>query len=50
MNSASEPKERSSLTSALADLVTPTGDDHLCAFLGEGDGGGAPDAGEAPGN
>ena len=32
----------------LADLVTPTGDNHLCAFLGEGDGRGAPDAVSPP--
>jgi hypothetical protein len=32
----------------LADLVTATGDNHFCALLGEGDGGGAPDARESP--
>ena len=34
----------------LAGLVTPTGNDHLRALLGEGDGGGAPDAGESTGD
>jgi hypothetical protein len=34
----------------MADLVTPTGDNHFCALLGEGDGGGAPDAREPPGD
>ena len=33
------------LDERLADLVTPTGDNHFCALLGEGDGGGAPDTG-----
>src|SRR5882757_7276470 len=41
LNSASEPSERNSLTSAL-----PAGYDHLRALLGEGDGGGATDAGQ----
>jgi hypothetical protein len=36
MNSASEPKERSSLNERLAGLITPTGNDHLRALLGEG--------------
>src|SRR6202021_1369900 len=34
----------------LAGLVTPTGHDHLRALLGEGDGGGAADAGEPTGD
>jgi hypothetical protein len=38
------------LRERLADLVTPTGDNHFCALLGEGDGGGAPNAGEATGD
>src|SRR6202790_4422375 len=38
------------LSERLANLITPTGNDYLRALLGEGDGGGAPDAGEAPGD
>src|ERR1700756_2743306 len=38
------------LDERLAGLVTPTGNDHLRALLGEGDGGGAPDAGESAGD
>jgi hypothetical protein len=38
MNSACEPNKRSSLASALADLIASTGSDHLGALLGEGDG------------
>src|ERR1700704_4243561 len=34
----------------LARLVAPTGDDHLCALLGEGDGGGAPNAAQGAGD
>src|SRR5229473_7575409 len=49
MNSASEPKERSSLTS-IADLITPTRNNYFCALPGESDGGGAPDASEATGD
>jgi hypothetical protein len=48
MNSASEPRERSSFASAWP--TSPTGDDDFCAFLGEGDGGGASDARESPGD
>ena len=36
------------LNERLAGLITPTGNDHLRALLGEGDGGGAPDAGKPP--
>ena len=36
MNSASEPKER--INERLAGIITPTGNDHLRALLGEGDG------------
>jgi hypothetical protein len=38
------------LDECLAGLITPTGNDHLRALLGEGDGGGAADAGEATGD
>src|ERR1700682_543009 len=38
------------LNERLAGLVTPTGNDHLRALLGEGDGGGGADAGEATGD
>src|SRR6202051_2597177 len=38
------------LDERLAGLVTPTGNDHLRALLGEGDGGGTPDAGETAGD
>jgi hypothetical protein len=31
-------------------LITPAGDDHFRALPGEGDGGGAPDAGESTGD
>src|SRR5580704_3498613 len=34
------------LNERLAGLITPTGNDHLRALLGKGDGGGAPDAGQ----
>ena len=34
----------------LAGLITPTGNDHFRALLGEGDGGGAPDAGQSAGD
>ena len=34
------------LDERLAGLITPTGNDHLRALLGEGDGGGATDAGQ----
>src|SRR6202022_173251 len=34
----------------LAGLITPTGNDHLRALLGEGDGGGATDAGQGAGD
>ena len=40
MNSASEPKER--INERLAGIITPTGNDHLRALLGESDG--APDS------
>ncbi len=46
MNSASEPKDAQLLNERLAGLITPTGNDHLRALLGEGDGGGAPDTGQ----
>ena len=36
------------LDERLAGLITPAGNDHLRALLGEGDGGGAPDAGRPP--
>jgi hypothetical protein len=35
------------LNEGLAGVITPTGNDHLRALLGEGNGGGAPDAAEA---
>jgi hypothetical protein len=38
------------LNERLAGLITPTGDDHLRALIGEGDGGGAPDAAESTGD
>src|SRR6202023_2854402 len=38
------------LNERLAGLITPTGNDHLRALLGEGDGGGAPNAGESAGD
>src|SRR6202023_2643618 len=38
------------LNERLAGLIAPTGNDHLRALLGEGDGGGAPDAGVATGD
>src|SRR5207253_5591719 len=38
------------LNERLAGLITPTGNDHLRALLGEGDGSGAPDAGESTGD
>jgi hypothetical protein len=38
------------LRERLAGLVTPTGNDHFLAFLGKGDGGGAPDAGQSAGD
>jgi hypothetical protein len=38
------------LRERLADLVTPARDNHFCALLGKGDGGGAPDARESPGD
>ena len=50
MNSASEPNERQLLDERLAGLITPAGHDHLRALLGEGDGSGAPDAGECAGD
>jgi hypothetical protein len=34
----------------MASLVAPTGNDHLRALLGEGDSGGAPDAGQSTGD
>jgi hypothetical protein len=34
------------LNERLAGLITPTGNDHLRALLGEGDGSGATDAGQ----
>ena len=34
----------------LARLITPAGDNHFCPLLGEGDGGGAPNAGEFTGD
>jgi hypothetical protein len=36
------------LDERLARLIAPTGNDDLCALIGEGDGGGAPDAGQTP--
>jgi len=50
MNSASEPRERKLLDERLAGLITPTGNDDLCTLPGEGDGGGATDAGEGSGD
>jgi hypothetical protein len=47
MNDASSDPMK---TIALAGLVTPTGDHHFCALFGEGDGGGAPDAGQPAGD
>src|ERR1700682_4916219 len=38
------------LDQLIADFITTTGNDHLRALLGEGDGSGAPDAGESTGN
>src|SRR6202020_2242631 len=38
------------LSERLADLVTPAGDNDFCALLGEGDGGGAADAGGSAGD
>ena len=38
------------LDERLAGLITPTGNDHLRALLGEGDGGGATDAGQGAGD
>jgi hypothetical protein len=38
------------LDERLAGLITPTGNDHLRALLGEGDGGGAPNAGKSTGD
>src|SRR6266850_1976673 len=38
------------LNEGLAGLITPTGNDHLRALLGEGDGGGATDAGKGARN
>src|ERR1700738_1769986 len=38
------------LNERLAGLITPTGNDHLRALLGEGDGGGATDAGQGASN
>jgi hypothetical protein len=38
------------LGESLADLITPTGNDDLRAFFGEGDGGSAPDARKSPGD
>ncbi len=38
------------LSEQLAGFITPTGNDHLRALLGEGDGRGAPDAGESTGD
>ena len=39
-------EESQLLNKGLAGLITPTGNDHVRALLGEGDGGGAPYAGE----
>jgi hypothetical protein len=38
------------LSERLAGLITPTGNDHLRALLGEGDSGGATDASESTGD
>src|SRR6202050_3365565 len=38
------------LNERLAGLITPTGNDYLRALLGEGDGSGAPDAGQSTGD
>src|ERR1700694_759936 len=38
------------LNERLAGLITPAGNDHLRALLGEGDGGGATDAGKSTGD
>src|SRR6266403_3603380 len=38
------------LNERLAGLITPTGNDHVRALLGEGDGGGATDAGQGAGD
>jgi hypothetical protein len=38
------------LNECLTGLITPTGNDHFRALLGEGDGGGAPDAGQTAGD
>jgi hypothetical protein len=49
MKSASVPRAQF-LNERLAGLITSTGNDHFHALLGEGDGGGAPDAGESTRN
>src|SRR5207302_5100520 len=38
------------LSERFAGLITPTGNDHLRALLGEGNGGGTPDTGESAGD
>ena len=50
MNSACAPKARSSSTSALPASSRRPVDDHVRALPGEGDGGGAADAGERTGD
>jgi NAD(P)-dependent dehydrogenase (short-subunit alcohol dehydrogenase family) len=44
------PTDTGMLTRFTAGLIAPTGNNHLRTLLGEGDGGGAPNTGEATGN